>query len=244
MNKRGFTLIELLVVIAIIGILATLTLSGISSAIEQARCVSCLNSLRQMIIAAHSYASSHYGDFPPAYERNYDTYETVSWEDFLWDFDERPGRATRKRFHQCPSFKGRANWEGDKYTGYNYNASYIGGVHYIQNGERGVDAPSANLGQIRQPDRCAVFGDGEYASGANKFMRSPLPGALDMDAGLTIAGTQGFRHLGKRRATNVAFADGSARSITLRCTNTVARGSVAKGCGFLSADNSMYDYGK
>ena len=83
-----------------------------------------------------------------------------------------------------------------------------------------------------------MFGDGEFESGANKFMRSPYPGDLDDDASLALGGTQGFRHNGK---SNVGFADGHGESLAVLYTDTAASGEPAEGCGFLSSDNSMYD---
>ena len=236
-SHSGFTLLELLISLLIIGILAGVVIPAITHARELARSATCKSNLRQMIIAAHAYASENDDTFPPAYTRNYATQNTTTWETFLWNFDTRSG--TSQKIHQCPSFRGAANWEGDRYTGYNYNASYIGGTHHIVNGKLDPDSQrSATLADIKDPAHCALFGDGQYASGANKFMRSPYPGPLDADAGLALGGTQGFRHRG---ATNVAFADGAVRSLKERFLKTAARGTPAKNCGFLSEDNALYD---
>ena len=54
-SKKGFTLVELLVVIAIIGILMSLLLPAVMTALAQARRVSCLNNMRELGRATISY---------------------------------------------------------------------------------------------------------------------------------------------------------------------------------------------
>lgn len=64
--RPGFTLIELLVVIAIIAILIALLLPAVQAAREAARRSTCVNNLKQMGIALHTYHSTH-DSFPPGY---------------------------------------------------------------------------------------------------------------------------------------------------------------------------------
>ena len=63
--KRGFTLIELLVVVAVIGVLIGMLLPAVQMVRESARRTECLNNMRQLGLALHSYESA-FQTFPPS----------------------------------------------------------------------------------------------------------------------------------------------------------------------------------
>jgi prepilin-type N-terminal cleavage/methylation domain-containing protein len=245
-HRRGFTLIELLVVIAIIALLVSILLPSLQRARRQARRVVCLTNLRGMASAASMYAAGHDGSYPTAYrmEIRGDQRRSLAW-DFTTiqyrdgrDADVIPGLLWEGEgsgaIQQCPSFDGGHNWADDPYTGYNYNTSYVGHGQM-----EGIQRP-VRQEDIGNPAGCALFGDGQYAGGANKFMRSPFPSPSDASFGGRAAGTQGFRHLG---TTCVAWADGHADWQEERHTDTISsqESDIAEGCGFLSEDNSAYD---
>lgn len=241
--KRGFTLIELLVVLVILLLLASITLPLVGAALEKGRGTKCLSNLHTMSRAVQVYLNENQGRFPPALVREGPT--TKGWDFFITgdgeDATVEPGWIWRdygaNAVLQCPSFQGDDNWSGERYTGYNYNASYLGGMRTERRGRLLNHTPSATIHQVRSPSRTAMFGDGEYADGANKFMRSPLPGKLDPSFGGRHAGTQGYRHNGY---THVAFVDG--RVDRLRPVDpSPGTPDTAEGTGFLSADNELYD---
>lgn len=249
-SRQGFTLVELLVVLGVASALLALVLPAMRGAREQSRAVGCLNNLRQMMLAAQMYHHANDGRYPLA---TYWAYRPPIRVTYNWDYVEtrdsstglrtiEPGTlwwaSADKRVLQCPSFDGKSvGFTGDPYTGYNYNTSYVG--REMDTAGR-VPVPPARASQIRRPSETVVFGDGEYAAGANKFMRSPFPSPGELLSFGRFAGTQGFRHRGR---TNAAFADGHARGLSERHTSTVPGESdrIAPRSGFLSVDNRLYD---
>lgn len=235
----GFTLIEMIVVVGITSMVAFLTLGAVSSAREAGKRTKCASNLRMMAMAAITYAQEHRGEFPWGSRR-------VGGKTVCWDFvtaadgSVHPGEMWDgygiSSVMQCPSYlDGNANWKDNPYTGYNYNCSYIGKVY----GDSGKRLAPARLAEIKDPGRTALFGDGEYRGGANKFMRAPVRDRENdgSSKSLRLAGTQGFRHQGK---TNMAFCDGHVETLTQPYQYGGAEGFTDRGCGFISSDNSLY----
>ena len=245
MSRRAFTLVELLVAIAVLGVLAGLVVPAVERGRESARAAACAANLRQLAAAAIDYAGEHRGQFP--WGMRLEGGEMACW-DFVVGADgaARPGLlwkhvpgAGAGQVLQCPSFiGGEANWRGDPFTGYNYNCSFVGKVQ----GDSGSRDAPAHLSQLEDPARTALFGDGQFAGGANKFMRAPVRDKAHDGSGTAVreAGTQGFRHRGR---TNVAFADGHVEALS-KPYRKGGEGFVSPGCGFLSPDNSLYSLSK
>jgi prepilin-type N-terminal cleavage/methylation domain-containing protein/prepilin-type processing-associated H-X9-DG protein len=240
-RSPAFTLIELLVVIAIVGILAALLLPALSSSKAAAKRVQCLSNLRQMSIAAQIYVSDNAGFYPIAQYLDDDTGAFYSW-DLTVSYDSSGnakvtpgllwGAQGNVQIQQCPSFNGSVDVD-NPFTGYNYNTSYIG------HGQGEDIEQPAKASDVLHPSKTVIFGDGQYSSGADKFMRAPFPNPGDASWSGRWAGTQGFRH---SKRTNAAFCDGHAGNfLNSYTTNADGAANVAPGTGFLSPDNSAYD---
>ena len=246
--RRAFTLIESLVAIGVIALLLALLLPTLAGARRAGRDAACLSNLRQMSAAALLYADAHRGRLPMAWFVD-DAGVTVAWDltvrdgrlepGLLWQGDAPPGVGA------CPAFAAETGWAGDNwggplddpYVGYNLNASHLAG-------EPG--RPPARLSRVAAPSGTAAFGDGQWANGANKFMRAPRhAGTADGPVGFRHAGTQGFRH--GRGRTQVGFLDGRAAGVAERGVDFDLYAGpgppslVGEGCGFLGEGNAMYD---
>jgi prepilin-type processing-associated H-X9-DG protein/prepilin-type N-terminal cleavage/methylation domain-containing protein len=250
MNQKAFTLLELLVVLACIALVLGILLPSLREARAQGQSMLCLSKLRQCSIAASAYTACYDGFYPMGYQRSVSAdlscIQTRAW-DYITTTEWQGGRSIRSiepgilwergdsmEIQQCPSYRGSSNAGAEPFTGYNYNTSYIG-----HGSAESIPQP-ARYYEVTTPAYTALFGDGEYGGGANKFMRAPWANPGDLSFNGRYAGTQGFRHRGR---TNVAFCDGRAESAGDCYTQTYPedRERIAEGTGFLSPDNRLYD---
>ncbi len=89
-NPGGFTILELLVSMGVISVLAALVLPAVSSAREAARKVECVNHLKQIGVALHSYHDQH-GALPPGLQWESQHQSAYGWGVPLLSFlDQSP----------------------------------------------------------------------------------------------------------------------------------------------------------
>lgn len=248
--RRGITITEVLVALFMAATLSGLSFLAFSGVRASGRSVRCLNNLRQMALGATSYALE-YDYFPAAirYERRDGALRRVAWDwittmsgdvvgpGSIWSDLADPGAIL-----QCPEYDGPSNFNGDPYTGYNYNTTWLGGeAPFPATGWSGFRHGVAYSACTRAA-QCAMFGDGGWRSGANKFMRAP-GNTEGLPWSVIYGGGQAFRHRG---ATNIAFIDGHVdRSADPRrgehaTDDLLTRMMDFPRNGFLSDDDSAY----
>lgn len=257
--RRGVTLPEVLVAAGVVVALVGVSIPAVGRVRGEARSTECLSHLRQLSVAARTYAEIYRERLPPAVVYLARPGGVVT---HCWDFRHRPGGVVEpgalrgltdrpELVQQCPCCEVSSTFGNDPATGYNYNTSFLG-----TEGRMPIVAPdgtildgwrNARLGippaRHRHPERAALLGDGGWRSGANKFMRAPS-NSIENDWGMVYAGGQAFRHDGR---TNVAWLDGHCSSVATPHGGPLGEGPLAANIlgfpanGFLSEDDSAYD---
>lgn len=257
--RRAVTLVECMVVLTCLVVLIGLALPVLSRVSAAGRSSECMSNLRQMITAASVYATHNTERFPPAilYAVTPGGVETRAW-----DWIQSPGSAPRPgplwsyvgdpdRVQQCPEFHGASTFGGDPHTGYQYNTTFIGAEGFFPSMDGSgnwVDGwanarPGLPAMQHRRTAETAVFADGGWKSGANKFMRAPM-NTVENDLALIYAGGQAFRHVG---CCNVAYLDGHCAAHSTPHEGALATPALLESImdwprnGFLTDDNSAFD---
>jgi prepilin-type N-terminal cleavage/methylation domain-containing protein/prepilin-type processing-associated H-X9-DG protein len=252
-GSYGFSLVELLVVIAVIAILAAVLFPVFISAKEKARQTKCISNLKQITSAWLMYVDDNSGRACPSYywasdgwfrAWDFDTKETGTTS--IWKYGLLGPYGKNGAFKHCPSFHG-GKWDRP-YTGYAYNASYIGGDYDVFGNEVWIDQytgrphTTAFLSQIKYPSKTAVFADGGFGNPANaqNYLRAPSDVWFQ-------AGTVHYRHNG---IATVAYADGHIAATRVKYTHYTdipwlkinqKAFDCAPDTGGLSQDDSAYD---
>ena len=244
-NQRGFTLIELLVVIAIIAILAALLFPVFARARSKAMQTDCLSNVRQLTLAFLMYADDYDGFLPAASIMNSDwSYE------WAWDFNSNnwvydglgfighytsTGQVNRCLVFAAPAF-------GRPYTGYAYNATYLGGCYYrdVNTGQVTPEPGAlikgpANISALGSPADTVLLTDSAlWSTFSNELITNNYLRAPNDPFYAWIGPNVHFRHNG---AANVAYCDGHAKAATQKFNVSPNDDSL----GDLSVDDSAYD---
>lgn len=121
--RAAFTLVELLVVVAIIAILAALLSPALKAARESARSAACVSNLRQLGLAAVSYAGEVNGYTPGLYTsytgRDQSRYVSAGSAWRTWGALCQYGHLSDSRVFMCPSYslKVGKNYPNSLWTG-------------------------------------------------------------------------------------------------------------------------------
>ena len=257
-RRAAFTVVEMLVVLGVVVTILALVSTGLSNASAASRGTACRSNLRQLHIAAESYLATQ-GGYPAAI-----LHHVIDGgvRTTTWDFEHRPDGTIVEgpiwthlgggdRVFQCPDFRGESTFGEDPSTGYNYNTTFVGAE-----GRYPTLDPDGNLlegwahcrrgipaAAHRRPTTTALFGDGGWIGGANKFMRAPS-NTVEVDLGLVHGGTQAFRHGG---CANLVCLDGHVECEDVACCGMHGHEAFLDTItdfprnGFLSDDDFRYD---
>lgn len=186
--RRAFTLIELLVVIALIGVLIGLLLPAVQAAREAARRAQCVNNLKQIGLALHTYEGSHQ-TFPSGYVSNFNATGDDMGPGWGWAAMLLP------QFEQTPLFNAinfqRAIEDPANLTSRLPNVNNLlcpsdptANVYWAIDRDATTGAPVRNICQVAPSNYVGMYGNGEPGpSGDGLFFRNSKVGLRDITDG-------------------------------------------------------------
>jgi len=190
----------------IIAILAAILFPVFAKAREKARQSSCLSNVKQLALAALSYAQDYDELLPASYR--------PGGGEIYWTGNINPYIKNTQIF-RCPSLNiPETFWNGSQMA-YGWNYYYL----TLQAGAVAYGGATTNLGQVRSPAETVMLGDGpscQTMATGTLYYPDIYPGSRINAMGYVINGTNNyFPNLRHNDLANIAFVDGHAKACTM-----------------------------
>ena len=216
-------------------------LPALNQAREKARGAVCKSNIRQLYMSFMLYLQDNNNYFPPTYyypdftsEIGWDfaiEYDPVTWDVVSYRLGIIGDSLQEEKIFECPSRISLPS-SGRPFTGYAYNATYIGGGYSVWNDQS--DSPIKSNKIINSSGTVLLADSAIWATTetiGNNYLRSPLdPYRITWSLGPLVH----FRHSG---FANAVFCDGHVEARGKKYNESADDPSL----GDLSEDDSLYD---